>query len=207
MNIVPDKTNLVIAGAFNPAILTPQWILQHVMGREPGEEIPVELLAPINGTGPTRFTFEDFSYTPTSQRLVVYLGALDEQAANERVSRVARILELLPHTPIAAVGFNFAYSSDEVSEAAASLFPTFPELLDVVNEGAEVVVRSWGQTIRLGDEVLGATAKLTGTVLDLGLNFQVSTVSISQVIELLRSQDAFSSRLDKANQFSAFFNR
>ena len=43
MQIDDTKTSLVIAGSWNPAILTPQWIANKVLGLPTGQEFNVEV--------------------------------------------------------------------------------------------------------------------------------------------------------------------
>lgn len=206
MNIVPEKSTLIIAGGFNPAILKPSWILEHVLERTEDQNLPVEILSPVHGTGPVRFSFDGFSYTPTTQRLIIHLEGMTPEQCDAGAGQAAKLLNLLPHTPVTGVGFNFSFETEDPSARALGMFVTPPEILDSAGEGAEVVARSWGCSIKCADEVVGVTSLLKGRELMLDLNFHTSSDQIGSVATLLRSSGVFSGRLAKAQAFAAAFN-
>ena len=65
MILQPEKLTVVLAGSFNPAILTPQWISQHGLQEPANQKFAVELMTqfgPIGGI--QRFSFGGISYSP-----------------------------------------------------------------------------------------------------------------------------------------------
>jgi hypothetical protein len=72
MQIVPTETSLVIAGAWNAAILTPNWVLIHGLQKK-GEE-PVKIFFPVaSGTvfELPRYALEEFSFVVGPQALIM----------------------------------------------------------------------------------------------------------------------------------------
>lgn len=112
----PSETTLVIAGAWNPAILTPEWVIRN--GLElPQDQGPVRVQAAVPaGMGLTldfpRFTVDGVTFTARPDAFVLSPHADDEQSLG-RIERVARnTLTQLTHTPIGGYGQNFEFRDD-----------------------------------------------------------------------------------------------
>jgi hypothetical protein len=90
-------TNVTVVGAFNPAILRPDWLSRKIF-----ESVgPYEMLLAANGAAVLQRR-GDLTWWVQQDRLVA--------AANNIASAadfVTKILRTLPHTPVQAVGINF----------------------------------------------------------------------------------------------------
>ena len=94
-------TSVVITGAWNPFIITPPWLRKvGVVAEDPGKA--KRLLA----EGPFAFEFEHLRWAPFWDKL----GIASAEGANCGIC-AANILELLPHTPIQAIGANFLFKT------------------------------------------------------------------------------------------------
>jgi len=101
-----QKASCVAVGTFNMYILHPQWLAKHEI-IEPGTEVGIE----TNLTQPGfRFRFPDrkATWNVTPNRLVIESQdpGLDCGAA------IARVLRILPETPLFALGNNVHYRAD-----------------------------------------------------------------------------------------------
>lgn len=105
------STNLTIVGAWNTAILTPEWVVQRVDWLKTREEIPIEVSIGIPQN--IRFRVHGVIVQPTSNRL----DLIAEEELSETYDLIARmatsIVERLPHTPIRAVGHNLSFDLEE----------------------------------------------------------------------------------------------
>lgn len=114
----------VLAGAWNPAIIRPNWLAKHVLGKAEGEETPVEVRLAIDFDERRlyRFTTEGFGLTVERGRITVspLVYSRDSLVAADRVA--VRILRCLPHTPLEAVGLNYWFTNEAPIETLA---PTF----------------------------------------------------------------------------------
>ncbi len=94
--IPPPANNVTVIGAFNAAILQPNWISRKVFGSEATYSV---LLA---GGAPVLQSRDGISWSVQPDRLVV---------AAEDISRAANfviaVLDTLRHTPVQAAGLNF----------------------------------------------------------------------------------------------------
>src|SRR6266404_9040232 len=74
MQLVPAETSLVVAGAWNPAILTPAWVLHHGLNRPVGQAESVQVFVPA-GSGMffefPRYALPEFTYVVRPDTLII----------------------------------------------------------------------------------------------------------------------------------------
>jgi len=141
--LVIQSSNLVIIGAWNPAIITPIWLRQQFPELFPGDQFQAEFI-----TGPAvavRFTINNVQIDPSNGRLVLSCG-IDDQPTFESLPRLATaISDRLPHTPVAAVGLNFVFEAAQGAPLAVDRF---------LNEGGQdEFYANLGLTSRIGRQV------------------------------------------------------
>ncbi|OGJ90701.1 MAG: hypothetical protein A2487_15300 [Candidatus Raymondbacteria bacterium RifOxyC12_full_50_8] len=109
--LVLEKTNLIIVGAWNNAIIQPNWLSQYFPELIKEKEIPAEFVA-----GPTtffRFIFNEFICEPRKGSLI-FTPKKEGDAIFSFISQLALgIYDKLPHTPILAVGHNFVFHLED----------------------------------------------------------------------------------------------
>ena len=101
MTLVLSET--VAVGAFNPRIITPSWLVRNEVVREPEWLEDILDSMPIDENG---FPLGGFGWDVDQERLLLSAtrGEQDSGAV------MAKVIELLLHTPISAVGHNFHYT-------------------------------------------------------------------------------------------------
>jgi hypothetical protein len=103
----PFSWNVVIVGAWNIAILTPDGIAKRLFELPQGTPVQVEV--PIDRPGPYRVLHDGLMVIPSSNQLEVAPQAL-ELGSLQKASRVAQMaLRALPETPVFAAGINIRY--------------------------------------------------------------------------------------------------
>lgn len=90
--------NVTVVGAFNPAIIQPDWFKRFV----PAVADEISTLVPIGG-GPMLFQSGLLYWAVTTERLIVY-GPISQAGAI-----ASSILRTLCHTPLRAAGVNFQF--------------------------------------------------------------------------------------------------
>ncbi|MHC4698783.1 MAG: hypothetical protein ACYTFA_18800 [Planctomycetota bacterium] len=98
--------NIVVRGDFNRAIIRPKWLIRQGILPEGDVEFAVSDAADM----PRLFKFAGFQWTVAHDRLVVKPIVPDE---GDPGPTVARVLEILEHTPVSAVGHNFIFENPE----------------------------------------------------------------------------------------------
>ncbi|WP_299960341.1 hypothetical protein [uncultured Roseobacter sp.] len=105
--------SLVIVGHWNAAILNePGWIAKNILEVPEGTQIDLSAVVVGNQVGPNQVSaekqiwlFETFGLACTGQRLELF--SRDIENRQPLYEAVARLTNLLPHTPARAVGTNF----------------------------------------------------------------------------------------------------
>jgi hypothetical protein len=121
MSLNPTNWNIVIAGAWNPAILTPDGVSRRLFGNELGT--PLELELAIDKPGQFRAKHEGIIVTPSGSQLQVSID-INDMVNLRAASRIAEIaITTLPETPLVAIGINIRY-------VLTNTPPTFIDLLE-----------------------------------------------------------------------------
>ena len=151
MNLEADNWSVVVAGFWNPAILTPAGIATRLFQLPEGTPVVIE--APIDGLAPTRVRYNKLTVTAEVGRLLV---AADEPVYGilDRARQVAiRAIQGLPETPYAAAGYNIRIKFQEPTE-------TFSEnakcsIDDVLSDaGYKIIQRELGRSLEMPPGVL-----------------------------------------------------
>lgn len=111
---------MVIAGAFNPAIFTPEWIAAVLYQIPEGEDIDGVMLLDTESQQ-SRPYMKDVAVVAEPHRLSIFIDRW-EAATIDLASFVAsNLCNALPHTPVGGFGVNFRFFSPDFDENVASL--------------------------------------------------------------------------------------
>lgn len=178
MKHVKEQALLVVAGAWNPAIVNPSWIGQHVFEYDPNYVFPVnvELRAQNSEVASPVYSFDGLRLTCSRERLTFFLKPDIPSDIPKAFNTAAKIIRLLPHTPLTAFGVNFQFIAETPSEELLSTF-TNSSLVSSLNvEGASCVQEVWRLTFQLTDRQVNLHAKREGGAVVLSVNnhFEIS---------------------------------
>ena len=122
-----ERCNLTIVGAWNPAIVTPNWLKEQFPELITRTDYQASY---IPGPSPrVRFSLEGIEIDPNNGRLRLH-PIVPEISRLDLIRRLAgAICDKLPHTPVRAVGWNFFYRLESTERPAIFRF--------VDNEGQE----------------------------------------------------------------------
>lgn len=197
MKQIEDRATIVGVGAFNPAILTPQWIAKYGLDLQPNEQFNVEMLAPVVGTAQPRFGFLGLSYAAGPRNFTFYVKNNDVESGNKSVEVFAKVLTELKHTPIEGIGFNFAFEfkSNETSKA---LLVESDGLASVFSDDASIASKRWGNSILWEDTVVNIDCEAVGEDVRIAFNFHHEILSVDQAIKLFQIEGLYKKHFDKA---------
>lgn len=117
MKVKTDLTNLVITGKWNKYLLSPDWLAKHIFDKS---EIKIEFSPTLDH--PLRFTCDNIRIVPTEDR-VIFIALEYSNGLLEKIEDMAyRLIDLLPFTPIAAFGTNFAYIEEGAGTDLLDIF-------------------------------------------------------------------------------------
>lgn len=114
---VKEHWTIVILGRWNVGIFTPEWLTKNVF-----ESSQVTLEFGMDPALPRRITGGGTTLIPSDLSLILAPSELSETSLTRMEKIGCTILETLKHTPVSAVGMNFAY---RVTPAPAPLLEQF----------------------------------------------------------------------------------
>ena len=115
-----EECNLVMIGAWNPAIITPDWLKQQFPEIITGSEYETAYVAAPYAA--IRYGIEGIFVDPSNGRLRLSPQKADRSRLELIPKLALAIYTRLLHTPIAAMGFNFAYRTSTGERFAALQF-------------------------------------------------------------------------------------
>lgn len=150
---------IVLVAQFNPAIFTPQWIARFLFDKKEGEDMEVLEMIAQSERGIAKFSFfEGVAISVASERTeLLALNGQPETLANVE-SVLLKMLDVLPHTPLSAIGCNLNYVDDSAAENVTSFFQT-PEGLE--GEGKLNLRQSTVQLQLVAPEILNFSRIMT----------------------------------------------
>ncbi|MBK7423966.1 MAG: hypothetical protein IPJ48_13150 [Propionivibrio sp.] len=111
--------NILMVGRWNPAIFTPKWIRGNLVSND--EEV-ILAMSFGNPAAPPRISFSGIHLFITSDIIEIRPETLIDASINTCIRISSRILELLCHTPITALGINIRFEDDLPSAVFDDLF-------------------------------------------------------------------------------------
>jgi hypothetical protein len=108
--------NVVVVGAWNLAILTPQGIARRMFGLEPNVPLQVQVQIAVDGAAPMRVTHDRITVIPDLGSITVQPAEQSVTALERAAVAAGRCMTSLPETPVAAAGVNFRYRFDALPE-------------------------------------------------------------------------------------------
>lgn len=136
---------VVLAGAWNQAIFNPSWIAKKVFEEE--DDIPVELAIAFGvDERLMRFPTKSVEFRVSDARIIVNPTDLAEESLRTVNASVEAVLRVLLHTPISAIGFNFAFSTDEPGEALRQALSA-PDAEHLQENGLTIVETKSGKMV------------------------------------------------------------
>ncbi len=139
---------LVVTGAWNPAIFSTEWIASELFGKATGQTIEVLQLVNVGRPdAPVAQYIDGIGIACTPQRLELYVNEASDAAFAKAEALATKALTVLGHTPLDALGINFAYRDETISEMMQDMLETREGL----EGGFKVLSRSATSQLDLGD--------------------------------------------------------
>lgn len=172
-----DGWNLVVLGHFNTLILTPRFCDEHIAQGEVTVDVPNHVKLP------PRLNFDGVSLLVVDGRLVVSPHKLTAEGLAAAEGVTAKVMELLPHTPVTGAGVNFQWTLPRASKATAVLQPSdAPELSALGAKVEHTVVR---RKVVKGGAKIGLVVESDDAGPRVSVNFHHDTPSSGAVRDAL----------------------
>ena len=191
MELIPAETSLVVAGAWNAAILTPPWVLQHGFQKPPQDQVQVQVFLPA-AAGLVfelpRYSLEGVTYSVRPDSLVLAPNSSDNDGLQKVETTVANIVDVLAHTPITGIGHNFEFRDAEAELAHGAVFSeSRQDLADVMPDGWQATTAEIVSSFKKADETVHVNIRRQwdGRIVSVKFNFHHPVTSISQARRVL----------------------
>lgn len=155
----------VVAGKFNPHVITPAWLVKEGLAPE-GSPSTAKAAMRIEDRGVAfRYTLGDYSWEVDFNRL-----AITCEKSGDPSLIAAKVAAKLPHTPLIAVGNNFTFDcrhedwrgkSPQIGNLAPEALQEFGDLQDVVWSAAWKRASDLTVNVRLAVEIPNAHVTVT----------------------------------------------
>ena len=123
MNADISGWTIVLVGAWNQAIFTPNWIATNLLDEE--GDVQVDLGVAF-GSDERLFGFASrgIAFRLAPGRLTIQPSTPEDGPMELANGCAVRVLRTLLHTPISAVGFNYSYSTDSAGDGVRAAIET-----------------------------------------------------------------------------------
>ncbi len=184
-SVLADWT-VVVTGAWNANIFSPQWVAANVFH---GENVNIEMQL-----GPTlpfiRFHHGRVTLIVQPDLLIGTAREATPEALSDIIDALRTILNMLPHTPITGPGINFGFREETPSAAIIANFNIAdnPKLIDF---GGEISQTSIQREVMLDNNLLRLreTFEPTGAI-HFHLNFHYDLIGAVMASEILQQHGA-----------------
>lgn len=182
MKAIQDAWNVVLAGNWNLAIFSPKWLSKNLFG---SESITIEF--PLVPGLPPRFTAEGVTILPSTDRVMVAPKTLTDEALKRMEDMACKLLNLLPHTPINALGVNLGFLEKEPSEALLQRFVDRDEAL-LADAGFEILIRTFSRRLVSQGQQLNLSMIIEPKEVKFDLNFHTDVQNAEQAQKSLEDK-------------------
>ena len=173
---------IVVLGAWSSRLFTPTWVGETFELKE----MPVEF-GLAAGVAQLKFTIGEAVLVPLQDRLIVGVTTPSDSALQSAENAAIVVLNTLKHTPVMAVGVNFEFEIENVTEPLASAFK-LEDTLRVPDEFSierTALVRQFkaqtGGIINFNLEFAQASGTATA-----GFNFHFDVKNTTQAVDSIR---------------------
>jgi hypothetical protein len=164
-----DNCNIVLAGLWNRAIFTPEWV-----GRLLFKQPEVETLISIMPHMPIVYRNRLVAMEVAPARLAFRPRALTDESLRASEEMAYKVLDTLRDTPLIGVGINFGFSESEPRRDLVALFQ-IGDSSSLTADGWETEERRLVRRLQKGCDILNLTLALGGGNLDAEFNFHTET--------------------------------
>jgi hypothetical protein len=165
----PDSWNIVLAGFWNRAIFTPEWVNNFLF-----HEAEVETLLSIMPYLPIVYRNPRVAIEVSTPKLVLRARRLDDESIKLAEDMAYKVLDKLQDTPLLAVGVNFAFIEESPRQDLIKLFE-FSDKGRIGDAGWDFQEVRIVRRLRKGETTLNLTLIFDGKAVTMEFNYHTDT--------------------------------
>lgn len=112
MELIPYNWNVILVGFWNKAILIPNFITDKIFKLEKGTQIEVQV--PVDLLAAPRIKYKEYIFFTDKERIIIETNECKTEYLIKALEYAKNVYEVLPVTPVIAVGFNIRYKIDNI---------------------------------------------------------------------------------------------
>ncbi|MFZ2656883.1 MAG: hypothetical protein WAX69_18260 [Victivallales bacterium] len=174
MKLQPTTWSIVLVGWWNPAILSPAGISKHIFKLPQDEKIQVAI--PLDGISAYIVSNpnETLDVHVEKERLQIDIKKCNYDSLAEGMQAALNALEVLPITPIKAIGYNLIFTAPS---SCAELIAVTECPLDtqISDMGLKIIGRSFSRSITFGDGQVNFSVSGQPEKFHVNCNFHLGT--------------------------------
>lgn len=175
----PVEWNIIVAGDWNRAILTPNWIARFLFELAPAT--PVDVLVALDGAGPFQVRNGSLTIIPLPGQLLIQVGEPTIEQLELGLTVMSRAVKQLPRTPLRACGVNLRFRTSDRPAALITNTRTQSERL-LSDEGFRILSRRRGETLEHGEGTLNVIIDVpTDGEIGITFNFDRQSEDASEI--------------------------
>jgi len=150
----PSVWNVVVNGAWNTAILSPDGVRKRLFQLADGT--PIELQVAIDRPGHFRISHDGLAVIPTSSRLEVAVANGNRADLRRAAAICQQAIAELPETPVTAAGVNVRFNFDDLPDDVLARVRA-PLDDGLAHTGCEIVNATISRAVTFHDGVVNLT--------------------------------------------------
>jgi hypothetical protein len=178
----PDGWNIVLAGFWNRAIFTPEWVDELLF-----QEKEVETLLSIMPFLPIIYRNAKVAIEVSTPKLVFRPRRLDDECLMLAQGMAYKVLDKLQDTPLLAVGVNFAFVEESPRRELIRLFE-FPDNASIGDSGWALEEGKVVRRLREGGTMLNLTMAFDGSTVNVEFNYHTDTTKNDEARKAIRER-------------------
>jgi hypothetical protein len=174
------QPTLVIAGAWNPAIFSIEWIATNLWGKKENDVLRIPQVLDIP-SGRSVFYHDEIGFLAAPDRICLYCNDFQRSKRAEDIG--ITLLELLPHTPIVGIGANFMYLEEETDVSIIDMIQTKERL----NKFRKIISQQIKTALEIEPDVtLNLERQLLAGNMSFNFNYHYAVFSAASAKEHIR---------------------
>jgi len=181
MIIKESSYSIVLAGKWNPAILTPAWLAANLF--EGNHQVQIEFS--LNFDFPPRYKIRNITISPSVDKVILLSNDNSDDSLTLLESVAIKLCATLGHTPFVAVGVNFGFIEKQNKNSLLPLM-NFPDSNNITDSGWNISNQSIKRSLSKEGYFTNLKISLDGNSdFHFDFNYHYPTINATQVSECL----------------------
>jgi hypothetical protein len=179
---VIENMTIIVAGRWNVAIFAPAWLGEHVFHGFGKNEVVIEF--EVQPLAPPRITCAGVLLMPSPMRILAAPTSTEQEVVERTELAVCRLLTVLQHTPVTAVGINFGFKTDP---GDIDLTKHFADTDNACLSSLDLSIQGTGHSWKLktNDRILNLDCKVNSGRVEFAFNYHAEVTSAALAQELI----------------------